>query len=64
VAECGSGAEAVEAIARLRPHLLFLDVEMPSDAVGIAGYNQSVNYLDNQNGASLDKAQGPRESGG
>jgi two-component system, LytTR family, response regulator len=29
VAECGSGAEAVEAIARLRPHLLFLDVEMP-----------------------------------
>ncbi len=29
VAECGSGAEALEAIGRLRPHLLFLDVEMP-----------------------------------
>ena len=29
VAQCGSGAEAVEAIRRLRPDLLFLDVQMP-----------------------------------
>jgi len=29
VAQCGSGVEAVEAIRRLRPDLLFLDVQMP-----------------------------------
>jgi two-component system LytT family response regulator len=29
VAECGSGVEALEAIASLRPELLFLDVQMP-----------------------------------
>jgi two-component system LytT family response regulator len=29
VAQCGSGAEAVEAIRRLQPDLLFLDVQMP-----------------------------------
>lgn len=29
VAECGSGAEAVSQIARLKPDLLFLDVQMP-----------------------------------
>ena len=29
VAQCGSGAEAVEAIRRLRPDMLFLDVQMP-----------------------------------
>lgn len=28
-AECGSGAEAVEQITRLKPDLLFLDVQMP-----------------------------------
>lgn len=27
--ECGDGARAVEAIAKLRPHLVFLDVQMP-----------------------------------
>lgn len=27
--ECGSGAEAVEAIRRIRPDLVFLDVQMP-----------------------------------
>jgi two-component system, LytTR family, response regulator len=29
VAQCGSGVEAVEAIRRLQPDLLFLDVQMP-----------------------------------
>jgi two-component system, LytTR family, response regulator len=29
VGECGSGPEAIAAIARLRPDLLFLDVQMP-----------------------------------
>jgi two-component system, LytTR family, response regulator len=29
VAQCGSGGEAVEAIRRLQPDLLFLDVQMP-----------------------------------
>ena len=29
VAQCGSGAEAVEGIRRLQPDLLFLDVQMP-----------------------------------
>lgn len=29
VAECGDGAEAVSVVARLRPDLLFLDVQMP-----------------------------------
>jgi len=29
VAQCGSGAEAVDAIRRLQPDLLFLDVQMP-----------------------------------
>jgi two-component system LytT family response regulator len=28
-AECGNGADAVEAIRRLKPHLVFLDVQMP-----------------------------------
>jgi two-component system LytT family response regulator len=29
IAECGSGAEAIEAIRRWKPHLVFLDVQMP-----------------------------------
>ena len=29
VSECGSGAEAIEIIARWQPHLVFLDVQMP-----------------------------------
>jgi two-component system LytT family response regulator len=29
VAECANGFEAVKAVAELRPHLLFLDVQMP-----------------------------------
>ncbi len=29
VGECGNGAEAVEAIRRLKPQLVFLDVQMP-----------------------------------
>src|SRR5580658_3110351 len=29
VSECGSGAEALEAIRRSRPELVFLDVQMP-----------------------------------
>ena len=29
VAECGSGAEAIEAVRRTEPDLMFLDVEMP-----------------------------------
>jgi two-component system LytT family response regulator len=29
IGECGSGTEAVESISRLRPDLLFLDVQMP-----------------------------------
>jgi DNA-binding LytR/AlgR family response regulator len=29
VAECGSGDEALDAVARLRPDVLFLDIQMP-----------------------------------
>jgi two-component system LytT family response regulator len=29
ITECGSGAEAIEAIRRLKPDLVFLDVQMP-----------------------------------
>jgi two-component system, LytTR family, response regulator len=29
IAECGSGAEAIEEIRSTRPHLVFLDVQMP-----------------------------------
>jgi two-component system LytT family response regulator len=42
VAECANGREAVEAIGRLRPDLVFLDIQMPSvggfevvEAVGV-----------------------------
>lgn len=36
VAECGSGHEAAEAIRRLQPSLLFLDVQMPGcDGFGV-----------------------------
>jgi len=36
VGECGSGSEAVAAIRRLRPDLLFLDVQMPRvDGFGV-----------------------------
>ncbi len=34
VGECGSGVEAVDALARLRPDLVFLDVQMP----GLTGF--------------------------
>lgn len=36
VGECGNGKEAVAAIRRLRPHLVFLDVQMPElDGFGV-----------------------------
>src|SRR5262245_21409213 len=36
--ECSDGAQAVEAIERLRPDLVFLDVQMPAlDGFGILG---------------------------
>jgi two-component system LytT family response regulator len=36
VGECGDGASAVQAIAAARPHLVFLDVQMPElDGFGV-----------------------------
>ena len=36
LAECGSGAETIEAVRRLQPPLLFLDVQMPGcDGFGV-----------------------------
>jgi len=42
--ECGDGAAAIEAIRRLRPHLVFLDVQMP----GMDGFEvlQAVEHLE------------------
>jgi two-component system LytT family response regulator len=44
VAECGSGSEAVEEIRRLKPDLLFLDVQMPEcdgfDVLELLGEDQ------------------------
>ena len=44
VAECGSGSEAIEEIRRLKPDLLFLDVQMPEcdgfDVLELLGEDQ------------------------
>ena len=44
VAECGSGNEAVEQIRKLKPDLLFLDVQMPEcdcfDVLELLGHDQ------------------------